>query len=299
MKVLMSGSTGLIGSALVKALAAHGDTVARLVRPPAAGFAPELVWDPAAGRLNPACFEGADAVIHLSGENIASGRWTRARMERLRGSRVDSTRLLSETVAGLGHPPGVFVCASAVGFYGHRGDEVLDETSAAGIGFLPEVCEAWEGATNAAKDAGVRVVNLRFGGVFASEGGLLGKMLPLFRWGLGGIVGNGAQYMSWVTLEDAVSAALHAMSGESIEGPVNVVAPEPVTNRTFTKALGRALRRPTAFRVPAAAVRVAFGPMADEVLLASQRVVPGRLTESGFSFSAPDVDRAFRAMFGN
>jgi uncharacterized protein (TIGR01777 family) len=298
MHVLVSGSTGLIGSRLVRALTDAGDRVTRLVRPGTRTAAPDSgarVWDPPAGRLDTVDLEGFDAVVHLAGENIASGLWTAARKRRIRSSRVDSTALLAQTLARLTAPPPVFVCASAVGYYGSRGEETLREDSAPGAGFLAEVCRAWEAATGPAARRGIRVVNTRFGIVLSGAGGPLAKMLPIFRLGLGGRIGSGAQYMSWVALEDVAAALVHVLATERLAGPVNVVAPAPVTNREFTETLGRLLGRPTFFAVPASAARFLLGEMGEELLLVSQRAVPDRLTAAGFGFRYPSLEAALRA----
>jgi uncharacterized protein (TIGR01777 family) len=238
--------------------------------------------------------DGFDAVVHLAGENIAAGRWTESVKERIRKSRVDGTQLLSRALARLKQPPRAVVQASAVGFYGNRGDESLTESSPRGQGFLPAVCVAWEAAAEPAEKQGIRVVFLRFGVILSRKGGALKKMLLPFRLGVGGVIGDGSQYMSWITLDDAVAAIQHALSTEGLRGPVNVVSPQPVTNRGFTRTLGRALGRPTVFPMPAFAARLAFGEMADALLLSSQRVLPDRLLGSGYSFRHPDLEPALR-----
>ena len=294
--VIVTGSHGLIGSALGAALAAAGDRVIPLVR--AEGPVPRgaLSWDPSRGRLDPGGLEGVDAVVHLAGENIAAGRWTAQRKASIRRSRIDGTTLVARTVAGLRKPPRVLVCASATGYYGDRGDEVLREESAPGTGFLADVCRDWEAAAEPARAAGVRVVHLRTGTVLSRAGGALGRLLPVFRMGAGGPLGSGRQYMSWIALEDAVAAIRHLLLREDIAGPVNVVAPHPVTNREFTHALGRVLRRPTVVPVPAAVLRAVFGELADDALLASTRAQPSRLLERGYSFRLPEIDGALRAL---
>lgn len=296
MKIAVSGSTGLVGSALVPFLTTGGHSVTRLVRGPADGAA--VAWDPSAGVGDPAPLEGLDAVIHLAGENIAARRWNAEQKARIRDSRVRGTAVLCEALARLRRPPRVLLSASAVGFYGDRGDETLTETSAAGRGFLPEVCSQWEAATASAQRAGIRVVHLRFGIILSARGGALAKMLPPFRLGLGGRMGNGRQWMSWIALDDAVGGIAHALAATSLHGPLNVVAPGPATNREFTRILGRVLRRPTAFAMPRFAVRQIFGEMADELLLASTRVVPQALLESGFSFQYGDLEGALRHELG-
>jgi len=291
MRILLSGASGLIGSALAKRLDASSEVV-RLVRRDPLSAASEIRWDPAAGRIEPKQLEGFDAVVHLAGENIGAGRWTAAKKARVRSSRVEGTLLLAKTLAGLNQPPKVLVSASAVGYYGDRGDEKLDESSGPGTGFLAEVCRAWEEAAMTAAEAGIRVVLARFGVVLSPEGGALARLLPLFRFGLGGRLGSGRQYMSWIALEDAVGAIAFALENDSLRGPVNVTSPQPVTNRQFTQTLGRVVRRPTLLHAPAIALRAVLGEMADEMLLASVRVYPRRLLEAGFSFSKPALEMA-------
>ncbi len=293
MKILVTGASGLVGSALVPLLESKGHEVLRLVRNAPAGGR-EVRWDPSKGTIDAAALEGVEAAVHLAGENLAEGRWTDEKKRRIRESRVKGTRLISETLAGLARKPEVLVSASAVGFYGSRGDEVLTERSSAGDDFLAQVCREWEEATAAAEGAGLRVVHLRFGVILSGEGGALKKMLTPFKLGVGGKLGSGEQYISWVTLDDAVGAIEHALSDKSLSGPVNAVAPRPVTNKEFTKALGSALSRPTFFSVPAFAARLAFGEMADATLLSSQRAEPARLTESGFVFKYPEIEGALR-----
>jgi hypothetical protein len=244
--------------------------------------------------LNPAELEGFDGVVHLAGESIAAGRWTEKKKRRIRDSRVRGTRLLAESLAGLQNPPRVFVGASAMGYYGDRGEEVLREESAPGTLFLSAVCREWESAAQPLSARGVRVVHARFGLVLGSSGGALAKMLPPFRLGLGGVLGRGDQYMSWISLDDAVGALLHALSTESLSGPVNAASPAPVTNREFTKTLGRVLGRPTIFPLPAWAARLIFGQMAEELLLASARLEPAKLLKTGFTFRHPDLETALR-----
>ena len=296
MNVLVTGSTGLIGSALVLSLTAGGHGVRRLVRSQAGEGA--VRWDPEAGALDTAALEGMDAAVHLAGENIAARRWTAEQKARIRDSRVKGTRLLCEALARLAQPPKTLICASAIGYYGDRGDEVLREESAPGTGFLPEVCRAWEGAADPARQKGIRVVHLRFGVVLSAAGGALGKMLFPFRMGVGGVLGSGGQYMSWIALDDAAGAIHHALATGALEGPVNGVSPHPVTNQEFTKTLGRALRRPTIFPMPAFAARIAFGEVADALLLASARVEPGRLLATGYAFRYPDLEGALRHLLG-
>lgn len=289
MKAIVSGASGLVGSALLASWTAKGHDVTRLGRSPSPGI--KLVsWDPAKGVLKAADIEGFDVVVHLAGENIASGRWNAARKARIRDSRVDGTRLLVRQLATLERRPSALVCASAIGYYGNRGNAVLDETASPGEGFLPDVCRAWEEAALEAEAAGIRVCCLRIGIVLSRHGGALAKMLLPFKLGVGGIVGPGTQYMSWITLADLVAVIDYASTHASLRGPINAVAPNPVTNAEFTKALGRALHRPTIFPMPAFAARLAFGEMADALLLASTRVVPTRLLQEGFTFQHDTID---------
>ncbi|MCX6907006.1 MAG: TIGR01777 family oxidoreductase [Verrucomicrobia bacterium] len=277
MKILLTGAGGLVGSALVPLLTAGGHNITRLSY--------SQPWPDLAGH---------DAVVHLAGENIATGHWTPEKKARIRDSRVEVTRRLCETVARLASPPRVFVCASAVGYYGNRGDELLHEESAPGAGFLAEVCRDWEVATKPAADAGIRVVNLRFGVILSATGGALAKMLTPFKFGVGGVIGDGRQWMSWITLDDVIGVIGDALANGTLHGPVNVVAPQPVTNREFTKTLGRVLGRPTVFPIPAFALRLAFGEMADALLLSSQRMEPAKLVASGYRFRFPELDGALR-----
>ncbi|HSA58968.1 MAG TPA: TIGR01777 family oxidoreductase [bacterium] len=293
MKILVTGATGLVGTALIPKLRAAGHRVVRLVRRNPVSDS-DIPWDPNAGKLDPMSIEGLDAAVHLAGENIAGGRWNEALKKKIRDSRVNGTRLLAETLAQLKTPPKTLVCASAIGFYGNRGNEVLTEESPGGSGFLAEVCADWEKASAPAERKGIRTVALRIGVILSREGGALRKMLPPFRMGLGGVVGSGRQYWSWVSIEDVCGAILHALNTPSLKGPVNTVAPQPSTNAEFTRTLGRVLRRPTVLPVPAFAARLALGEMADALLLASARVVPARLTASGYSFRHADLETALR-----
>lgn len=298
MKILITGSSGLIGSALVAHLVEQGHRVVRLVRRTVAPGEDVAVWDPAAGKLETSALEQTDAVVHLAGESINALRWTDERKERMRNSRVRGTRLLSESLAQLAAPPRVLVSASAVGFYGSRGDEILTEESPAGSGFLSEVCKEWEAATQPARQRGVRVVNLRIGMVLSAKGGALPVMLPAFKAGGGGKLGNGRQFVSWIAIDDLTQAISHAITTESLSGPVNAVTPNPVRNVEMTKALGKVLRRPTFFSVPAFVVRLLLGEMADALLLSSQRVEPRRLLETGFTFQFPDFETSLRHLLG-
>ncbi len=293
MRVLISGASGLLGTALTRALLRDGHETLALVR--RAARAGEVQWDPRQP-LDPAKLAGCDAVVHLAGKNIA-GRWTEKFKQEVLESRSSGTRTLAaaaaESFRQTGQPP-VFVSASGVGYYGSRGDEVLTEDSAAGAGFLAEVCKQWEAATNPARDAGVRVVNLRIGVVLARDGGALKPMLPPFRLGLGGRVGSGQQWWSWVSLDDVIGAMLFALQGE-LQGAVNLVAPAPVRNAEFVKALGKALHRPTIFPLPEFVIRGLMGEMGEELLLTSARAVPEKLQTAGYQFRHADLDEALRA----
>jgi len=297
MKILISGASGLIGSALRPQLVQRGDQVTRLIRG-GEQTSDAIVWDPRRRSLDAARLEGFDAVIHLAGENLASGRWTAARKEEIRASRALGTRLLSETLARLDRRrPNVLVSASAIGIYGDRGDEILTEDSPPGTGFLADVCREWEAATAPAREQGIRVVNLRTGVVLSKDGGALKKMLTPFKLGLGGKIGSGRQYLSWVGIDDTTRIILHALDTASLAGPLNVVA-DAVTNLEFTRTLGRVLGRPTFFAMPAAAARLAFGEMADEALLASTRVAPRKLRDSGYAFAQPSLEECLRRVLG-
>lgn len=296
--ILVSGASGLLGTALRRALSERGAVVRQLVRGGARSEG-QVVWNPS---LRPAiadaaALEGCTAAIHLSGASVAGRRWTRRYREEMTASRVGTTQALADALAGLRVRPRVLVVASAVGIYGSRGDELLDETSAEGSGFLAGLCHAWEAAAEPARQAGIRVVHARFG-VVLGRGGALAKMLPVFRLGLGGPLGDGRQWMSWVSLDDAVRALVFAMEDESLRGAMNVTAPNPVTNAEFTHALGRALHRPAVLSAPAFALRLAFGEMAEETLLASQRAMPSRLVCAGFQFRHELVDEALGEALG-
>jgi uncharacterized protein len=294
--IVISGSHGLIGSALVTALRSRGDDVRRLVRHPARS-ADEIAWNPAAGTIDGSALEGATAVINLAGENIAQ-RWTRSARRRIHDSRVQATSLLARTIAALPNKPNLLVNASAVGIYGDRGDEELDERSAAGAGFLANVCRDWEAATAPASDSGIRVAMLRTGVVLARDGGALPKLLLPFRLGLGGRIGSGRQWFSWIALGDVVRAVLHIVDDAALAGPIDIVSPNPVRNTDLARTLGRVLHRPTLIPVPAWAIRLALGRMGVESLLASQRARPARLVERGFSFEQPTLESAVRSALG-
>src|SRR2546421_584580 len=303
MKVIVTGSTGLVGRALVRSLLADGNSVTRLVRGGAQTFsAPGTAavrWEPEEGAVDSEGLEGHDAAVHLAGEPIAEGRWTQEKKHRILESRVKGTRLIAETLAALEEKPKVLVSASAIGFYGDRGDEVLREESASGEDFLSEVCREWEKATLAASQAGIRVVHLRIGIVLSAEGGALPRMLTPFKLGVGGRVGSGRQYMSWITLDELIGVIKFALSNENLRGPVNTVAPGAVTNEEFTKAMGRVLGRPTFLPMPAFAARLAFGEIADALILSSTRVEPARLKEAGYEFSHPNIEEALRHVLGS
>jgi uncharacterized protein (TIGR01777 family) len=296
MRIAVTGSTGLVGSALVVMLERRNHEVVRLVRHLNDAGAGAAFWDPAAGVLDPAALAGVDAVVHLAGENIASGRWTPEFKARVSLSRTEPTRLIARTLASMTNGPRVFLSASAVGYYGHRGDTPLTEQDRPGNDFLASLCVEWESATRPASEAGVRVNQLRMGVVLSKEGGALAKMLPPFRMGLGGVIGNGCQHMSWISLHDAVRAIAHLLEAPAPEGPVNVTSPGPVTNRVFTRTLARVLNRPALFPVPAFAARLALGEMADAVLLSSIRVLPAALEQQGFAFHHPSLKEALRTL---
>jgi hypothetical protein len=298
-KILFSGASGLIGANLVRTLAGKRIQTFQLVRKAIDGpKAGQVVWDPAADRpvADVRQLEGMDAAIHLSGANLSSHRWTESYKREMVSSRVDTTRALVRIFGAMKQPPKTFLCASANGIYGNRGEELLTEASAPGRGFLADTCVAWEASADSAKEIGARVVHLRFGVVLSPEGGALKRMLPIFRLGAGGRLGSGRQWMSWISLPDLLRAIAHILETETLAGPVNLVAPKPVTNAEFTRSLGRAVHRPAVLPVPAFALRLAIGEMADEALLASARVVPERLLKSGFRFEHPDITTALRAV---
>lgn len=295
---LVSGAGGLVGSALVPFLTTGGHRVTPLLRRAPRAGETGVPWDPSSGIVAAEGVEPIDVVVHLAGENLAAGRWTPERREEIVRSRSLATRRLCESLARLRPLPRVLLSASAIGFYGNRGDEPCDEETTSGSGFLAEVCREWEAATEPARAAGIRVVNLRFGVVLSPRGGLLGQLWWPFQLGLGGRVGNGRQFLSWVGIDDVLAAVLHGVATESLSGPVNVVSPEPVPNAEFAHVLGRVLRRPTLFPLPAAVARGLFGEMADEMLLSGARVRPGRLLGSGFKFWHPQLGSALRHLLG-
>ncbi|WP_372462808.1 TIGR01777 family oxidoreductase [Streptomyces parvulus] len=292
-RIVVAGASGLIGSALVRSLTADGHEVVRLVRH-APRSADEVRWDPENGRVDAAGLDGCDAVVNLAGAGVGDRRWTDAYKTRIRSSRVHGTTALAEAVAAMERPPRVFVNGSAIGYYGETGDRAVDESASAGEGFLPALCVEWEAAAAPAREAGVRTVFTRTGLVVSSGGGAWGRLFPLFRAGLGGRLGDGSQYWSFVALHDEVAAIRHLLEREDLSGPFNLTAPQPLTNREITAAMGRVLRRPTPFPVPAAVLRAALGEMAGDVL-GSARVLPARLEESGFRFAFPEIDGAIRA----
>ncbi len=294
MKILVSGSTGLVGSALVPKLLTDGHQVHRLVRRPAMAAANEVFWNPTLGILDPASLEGFDAVVHLAGESIAAGRWTPESKQRISDSRLRGTRLLVDGLLSTVSPPKTLVSASAIGYYGDRGDDLLREDSGPGSGFLPDLCRQWEEAAQAASERKIRVVMPRIGLVLSRTGGALPRMLLPFKLGIGGRIGSGRQYISWITIDDLAGVILTMIRDTHLSGPVNAVSPQPVTNRELTKVLANAVSRPALFPMPAFAARLAFGEMADALLLASARVDPARLMAAGYDFLHPGLDSALR-----
>ncbi len=294
MQIAISGSSGMVGRALATALEADGHDVVPLVR----GNAEGIRWTPATGEIDHEKMADVEVLVHLAGENIAKGRWTKAKKERIRSSRTDATRLLCESLASMKRGPRTLISASAIGFYGDRGDEQLDEDAASGEGFLPDVCVNWESATQAAVDAGLRVVNLRLGMVLSRDGGALKPMLVPFKLGLGGRMGSGRQYWSWITLTDVLRVIQFVIDTPTLNGPVNAVTPVAATNLEFTKALGQALRRPTIFPMPGFAARMLLGQMADGLILPSARVVPKKLEQAGFAFSYSELPAALSHVLG-
>ena len=293
MKVAITGSTGLVGRALGQHLEARGDEVVRIARGPAG--AAGVDWSPAEGWVREGAFDGCDAVVHLSGASVGEGRWTPARKAELRSSRIDTTRVLVEHLAGLDPKPRRLVVASAVGFYGDRGDESLTEQSPRGDGFLADMTVDWEAESEKANGAGIPTAMARYGVVFAADAPAFRRLTLPFRLGAGGRLGSGRQYMPWITLDDAVAATTHLLDGDAT-GPVNVVAPVATTNADLTRALGRVMRRPAFMMVPQFAMRLALGELADALLFASNRVVPERLIADGFEFSQPEIEGALRSL---
>ncbi len=295
MRVLITGATGLIGTALTAFCREQGvETVSLVRKPPVAPNSSHIQWDPNKAILNPEHLEGFDAVVHLAGENIAGGRWTQERKRRIFESRVRGTSLLSAALTACAAPPKTFISASAVGYYGDGGDELLDETAPPGRGFLAETCQAWEQAAHPVPDAGIRTVFLRTGMVLSKSGGALERMVPPFRFGLGGPLGLGRRWMSWIALDDMARLIVHCLKNTSLSGPVNVVAPHPVRNVVFARTLGRLLCRPALLPTPPLVLRLAFGEMARELLLSSTRAVPTRLEGAGFVWNHPEIEGALR-----
>ena len=298
MRILISGASGLIGRALTERLRSAGDSVQTLVRRNPEEAEGEIGWDPDAGVLDASRLDGLDAVVHLAGRPISS-RWTEETKAEIRDSRVRGTKLLAEVVSQLPREPKVFISASAIGFYGLRGDEPLDETSTPGSGFLADVCQEWEAAAAPARDAGIRTVCLRTGLVLSRAGGMLAQVLLPFKMGAGGVVGTGRQWLSWISLADAAAGIQHAIATAELSGPVNLTAPQPVPNAEFVRTLGKLLGRPTLIPLPAFAVKVLFGEMGDELLLSGQRVLPQKLLASGFQFAHLDLESALRWALAN
>jgi uncharacterized protein len=299
MRVAVTGASGLIGSALVPALRQRGHEVVPLVRRPASG-PDEVTWDPAAGTIDAAALAGIDAAVHLAGEGIGDHRWSSEHKQRVLDSRVKGTTLLATTMAELDPKPAVLVSGSAVGFYGDRGDEVLTEESSAGTGFLADVVRQWEGSTAPAEAAGIRVVHLRTGIVLDGRGGALKRAVPIFKAGIGGNLGTGRQWWSWISIDDEVGLIVHGLENDAVRGPLNATAPAPVTNAEFSKALGRAVRRPVFMPVPNAALRVLYGKeMAAEMMLAGQRALPERAKGTGYTFRHPTIEQALEAALAN
>ena len=296
MKIAVTGSSGLVGKKLMAYLATQGHEAVSVTRKE--GVEGAIVWKPKAGKIDPDDFKGIDVVIHLAGESIAEGRWNEEKKRRIRESRVEGTRLLAEALAKVEGGPKTLICASAIGYYGDRGSEVLTEESEPGDTFLADVCKAWEEAADPAREAGLRVAHLRLGVVLSPEGGALEKMLTPFKLGGGGNIGDGKQYWSWVSIEDVFGAMGKAINDDKLRGAVNVTSPNPVTNQEFTKTLGKVLRRPTLVPMPAFAARTALGEMADALLLASARVEPRVLSEAGYEFLHPDLEPALRTLLG-
>jgi len=298
LKILISGASGLVGKSLASALQADGHSVSRLVRPGNARAAGDVAWDPHAATVDVAAMEGFDAVVHLSGANISERRWTPARKAELRSSRIDTTRVLVDALATLEKKPGVFVCASAIGFYGDRGEEILTESSTNGTDFISLLVRDWEAEAVRAEMSAIRAVRLRFGVVLSREGGALPRMLMPFKFGLGGRLGSGRQWMAWIALEDAIEIIRAAVTDDRMAGALNVTAPNPVRNADFTRATASVLGRPAFFAAPAFALRLAVGEMADALLLASQRVVPERLVELDYKFRFAELEPALRVILG-
>lgn len=295
LNVAITGASGMVGTALSAQLTAQGYAVRPVRRTSGSSTTNDLLWDPAGEGLHssPAA-EGLDVLVHLAGENIAAARWSDQQKQKIRDSRVTATEGLVRSLSRLERPPKTLVCASAIGFYGNRGNEELTESSSVGTGFLADVCHDWEQAAGPATDSDIRVVIVRIGVVLSPKGGALGKMLLPFRLGAGGVMGSGQQFMSWIGLSDVVAVLEEAIANPDLHGPVNTVSPQPVTNREFTKTLGHVLKRPTIFPMPTFAARLAFGEMAEELLLGGARVLPKKLTDTGFEFQFPDLESCLR-----
>lgn len=294
MKVAISGASGMVGQQLTESLRGRGNEVLAVTR--SAASPDSLTWDPQQGKLDESRLAGVDAFVHLAGENISQGRWNSAKKARIRESRVQGTRLVAETLARMTDGPKTLISASAIGYYGDRAADICQESDSPGTDFLADVCVAWEAATAAAEAAGIRVIKLRIGVVLSPKGGALAKMLLPFRLGAGGVIGSGKQYFSWIALDDLVEVIDFALQHSSLSGPVNAVSPQAVTNHEYTKTLGKVLGRPTIFPMPAFAARLAFGEMADALLLSSTRVVPNRLKEEGYEFKHAELEPALRTM---
>ena len=295
-KVLISGASGLIGSALAKNLRNKGFQVSRLVRAKPTSGKSEIFWDPIARKLELSPLEGFTTIIHLAGKNIVSGRWNQRLREEIRNSRIKSTKLLCESLVQLSYPPKLIISASAIGYYGTEGNKEFDEGCKPGTGFLADICVNWEAETQIAINQGIRVIHLRLGMVLSTRGGALSLMLPAFKMGVAGVLGDGRQYISWITLDDVIGVINFIINNDSIRGPVNTVAPNPVTNREFTKTLGRILRRPTVFAVPRFVLRLALGEMANETLLASCKAFPKKLKDNGYKFQQAYLEEALKTL---
>jgi uncharacterized protein (TIGR01777 family) len=292
MKILLSGSSGLIGSHIISNFDKKKYHLIRLVRNDKDISDDTIFWNPSKGALDKSKLNGLDVVIHLAGENISSARWTRKQKEKITNSRVNTTSLLAKTLIELKESPKLFICASATGYYGNRNDELLDEESTPGEGFLADVCKKWEAAANPVRKARIRTIHLRFGVVLSNKGGAFKKMLSPFKLGIGGIFGNGQQYMPWITIDDILGILEHVIQNKNITGSINVVTPNPIINSQYTKLLGELLSRPTILRIPAISLKILLGQMADELLLSSARVIPKKLIESGYQFKFPEIKSA-------